>query len=215
MQSVGQLRHLLAVVTADLLSLALQSGRCLLVVVFGVAAATKLASPSARRKLAADLPAIVPGPAAAPGLARLLVWPLLLVEAALVALLVSPLWRGVGLGAAVGVTAVLTVGVATVVGRGISLSCHCFGADGSALSWPTVVRNAGLMTLAVVAFAAGRAHPEHVNRPGDLLAGIGAAILVGLLATHARDLRALFGAPGPVSGATRPATATAGVERSR
>ncbi len=96
---------------------------------------------------------------------------------------------------------VLTLFLVIVVNgviRGVRTACHCFGSDGSTLSWRHVWRNAALTSVAVIGTATATA-----SRTPSLFAGWSYAIpvvlslVVGALLVMWDDFTALIAGPQP------------------
>jgi hypothetical protein len=102
--------------------------------------------------------------------------------------------------------AVLSVGVALGVRRGVRVPCRCFGASGGRLSGLHVARN-GVLTLLAAAAAALALLPggdRLPDLPTALVAGVG-GLLLGELLVRWEDLAALLPAGPAVPSPTRKA----------
>ena len=104
--------------------------------------------------------------------------------------------RCTALACAAALTAVLTAGVATVVRRGVTAPCACFGSRGaSPLSAVHVTRNACLLAVLIAGVTGLAAAGPDGWRPGAAAAILAVAIggVAALLLTRLDDLTALFG----------------------
>jgi hypothetical protein len=97
---------------------------------------------------------------------------------------------------AIALTSILVLGVATVLRRGISARCACFGAtSGRLLSKPHLVRNASLLSLLVAALVcAQRGHGQPAA--ADVAVAALAGGVIGLMLIRFDDLISLL---APVS----------------
>jgi uncharacterized membrane protein YphA (DoxX/SURF4 family) len=111
--------------------------------VLGVAGALKLRDPGA---FAREIGNFQLAPELAPWLGAAL--PTAELAAAAALLLPWPAWRRAGALAAAALFALFTFAVLWALGRGIDVSCGCFGARSGAVTWLTALRNAGLLAAA-------------------------------------------------------------------
>jgi len=141
--------------------------RLLLIVIFSVAAAGKLADRQGSRKAVADFG--VPSSLAAP---VALVLPF--VELAIALLLIPSATARWGAAAALAMLALFIAGMAVNLARGRQPNCHCFGQLSSApISQSTLLRNGLLAAVAAVVLWQGGANPDVTS----------IAVLVGSSAT--------------------------------
>jgi hypothetical protein len=157
----------------------------LLTAVLLVSATSKLRSGRALRAFAASLTSLrlVRGGHAGPVAAAITV-----LEVVAAALLAVPPTRAVGFAASATLLAVLTAGVAVVLGRGTAAPCRCFGASSTPLARRHLVRNVLLTAAALVGLAAPAGQRPLLGSLVALLAGAS----TGLLVTVLDDLVALF-----------------------
>jgi hypothetical protein len=109
----------------------------------------------------------------------------------------------VGLAAAVVLTGILTVGVAMVLRRGTRARCACFGSSAARpLGPPHLVRNAVMLAVAIIGLAASVAGTADIPVGASIVALAGGGV-VGLLAVHLDELVDLFAASPASNRATR------------
>ncbi|ADB34984.1 hypothetical protein Kfla_5981 [Kribbella flavida DSM 17836] len=164
----------------------------LLAAVFAVSVAGKVRSRSAFAAFVRS----VPGFGVPARLAGAVAVAVTVTEAGVVALLAWSLLaggRGIGLWAAAGLMAVLTVGVLRAVLRGEGARCRCFGQQDSPLSWVHVGRNAGLLLVAGGSAVAETAAAE----PHTLAVAVPLAGLLALVVVRLEDLAVLFRSSSP------------------
>jgi Methylamine utilisation protein MauE len=154
--------------------------RCLLGVVFAVSALSKRDFGAFERSLGRMR--LVPG-----RLLRAVGITVLAAEIGTVVLLAIP-GRVFGFALAVIVLGAFTAAIATVLGRGISEPCPCFGPSTASLGWEHLVRNVFLLAVALLGgFASGPAASM-----GTMVVAAAAGLLVGTLITRFDDLVALL-----------------------
>jgi hypothetical protein len=122
-------------------------------------------------------------------------------EALVVVLLAIPV-RGAGVAGfavAAGLLGVFTGAIVSSLRRGNLAPCRCFGASSTPLGRRHVFRNAALVSVALLGFAAALV-PGTAGIGGLLVAGA-AGMVVGVTVTAFDDIAALV---RPVSGATPP-----------
>ncbi len=108
-------------------------------------------------------------------------------EAGSALLLLLPWTAVVGAVLASGLLAVLTAGVVVILRRRMTVTCACFGASASAIAPVHAVRNALLLTGALVAAVTSWLAP---GTPADLVAvlvAVGVACLAALVLTRLED----------------------------
>jgi hypothetical protein len=157
-------------------AVALVFGQVLIGATFAASALGKVRDPDGFTQAAAAFRLIPPGRVRV--VARLLMVAELLVVALLAVGLVPAVSIAVtiGLGTAVVLLIAYTVGLLAVRVRGMTVTCHCFGASPAPVSWWDVVRNVLLVAGAAWGMAAG--NPESRLPAGD-------GILVAMLALAA------------------------------
>ncbi|MGH3917122.1 MAG: MauE/DoxX family redox-associated membrane protein [Pseudonocardiaceae bacterium] len=158
--------------------------RCLLVVVFACSAWGKLrgaGSFAAFRRATAEL--VPPARAHAGPLAAAVIG----TELTVVMLLGIPAITWVGLGASVALLLAFTVALVTALRRGSTAPCRCFGGGGaSPLGVRHLVRNAGLLLVAVAGLVAAVAETSDVVSAeiqplGLVMAAVVAVVLAALV----------------------------------
>jgi hypothetical protein len=164
--------------------------RCLVGLVFAVAAFSKLRSRSAYHAFAAwlaGLPVLPPRgrKVAAPVIAT--------AEAVTVVLLALPTTVLAGFLAAAAVLAVFAAGTLLAVRRGASEPCLCFGASAAPLGIRHVVRNTMLCAAAVTGAAGFTSGP--VPRPGGIVLSLAAGAIAAVFVVFLDDIAAVFGDP--------------------
>ena len=129
--------------------------RLTLALVFAVAGVAKLLDLPGSRKSLGDF-----GVPTALTPAGALLLPL--VELACTVALMWARWAAFGAYSAIALLAVFIVGITVSLARGRTPNCHCFGQlSSSPVSWRTLVRNLGLLALAIViAWKAGEIRSE-------------------------------------------------------
>jgi hypothetical protein len=154
--------------------------RCLLLVVFAVAALGKVRGGdrvTAFRRATADLM-----PAAARRHAGHLAVAVVGAELIVAVLLAVPVTAAAGLAAGLALLAAFTVAVTAALRRGGSAPCHCFGTRAGRLGARHVVRNAILLLVAATGLLSELANPGAPTEPlGLVLAGATAAVLALLV----------------------------------
>jgi hypothetical protein len=164
----------------------------LVAVVFGWSAATKLADPAAFRR---SLPVTLGiAPLRARRIAPLVVAAEMAVALAALAGLVSAPVAVLGFLAAAGLLAVFTAALASMVRRGVTEPCRCFGTRDTPPGAVDLVRNGVLVALClggVVAVLAGG--PAAAAGPLAVAGGTVVGVVVALLAIHLDELVWLFG----------------------
>jgi len=120
-------------------------------------------------------------------------------ELAAAALLAVPTTSGAGFAVAAVVLASFTAVVLAAVLRGRRVPCRCFGASGSPLGVPHLVRNAGLTAAAAscgwASFGLSRTSLEQ----GGVVLALGAGAVIALLVIAFDDLVSLFAAERPAA----------------
>ncbi|CCH28381.1 MauE/DoxX family redox-associated membrane protein [Actinosynnema sp. NPDC047251] len=112
-------------------------------------------------------------------------------EVAVVLLLCSP-WAAVGMVLATGLLMVFTAAVAMAIARGRRVRCQCFGESSAPVGLPQVVRNALLITVAVVGWWGGTgATGVPPDAAGTALA-LAAGAVVGGIVLLTDDVVSLF-----------------------
>ena len=158
------------------LSTALLVARCALAAVFLAAAALKLAQPQRFRRALADLGA----PSRFIGF---LSWAVPALEAGLaVVLLIDATAPGAAV-AAMAVLATFSVVTGRALRRGERIDCGCFSSASSPISQATLMRNAGVIALAVPVAVAGSGEPlGSIDLP--LAAGFMTAVVIAPLVVY-------------------------------
>lgn len=170
--------------------------RCLLAMVFTCSAGAKLRSGGAFRAFRdwlGDLP--IPG---APRQAGILAAALAGAEAAIVVLVVLPWTVLAGFALAAAALAVFAAGTWLAIARGTNATCNCFGTQGARLGRRHVVRDVGLLVVAMTGAVASNAHGA---RPAGVAVSVAAAAFLAVLIVFLDDVLSLFAA----SRRTRPA----------
>jgi len=175
--------------------------RCLLAMVFTCSAGAKLRSGGAFRAFRdwlGDLP--IPG---APRQAGILAAALVGAEAAIVVLVVLPRTVLVGFALAATALAVFAAGTWLAIVRGTNATCNCFGTQGARLGRRHVVRDVGLLVVAMAGAVASNAHGA---RPAGVAVSAAAAAFFAVLIVFLDDVLSLFAveSPDPVGGRARP-----------
>lgn len=88
-------------------------------------------------------------------------------------------WRRAGALAIAALLAVLLVAVTSVVLRGINVDCGCFGAGSGAVTWLTVLRNTGLLGLALYLVRLDDSSGSSAGGAGGARGGVGAGVAEG------------------------------------
>jgi hypothetical protein len=88
----------------------------------------------------------------------------------------------IGLGIAAALLIAYTVGLIAVRVRGMTVTCHCFGAGPAPVSWWDVVRNVLLVGGAALGMAAG--NPESRLPVGDAILVVMLALIAALIVTN-------------------------------
>lgn len=114
-------------------------------------------------------------------------------ESAIPALALVPVLNPVGLGLAGLLLVGFGVGIAAAMRRGVRTSCRCFGASSQPLGARHLVRNAALLLVAVAGLTAGPA--GDIELAGRVIAA-GAAAILAVLVFRLDDLIDLF-TPNP------------------
>jgi Methylamine utilisation protein MauE len=168
--------------------------RCLIGVVFGVAAVTKLRSGPAFRAFSAWVATLPMLPAGGRSVIAVVV---AAVEAVTVLLVALPWTSAAGLAVAAAVLAAFTAGTFMAArSQAGAVPCQCFGPSSVPLGMPHAARNA--LLCAAAAAGAARVGPVAAHLPGVALSlGIGAA--AALPAIFLDDLIALFAGGGTAS----------------
>jgi uncharacterized membrane protein YphA (DoxX/SURF4 family) len=76
-------------------------------------------------------------------------------------------WRRASALALLGLLAVFTVAVVTVVARGINVDCGCFGGQSGPVTWTTVIRDVTLLLVSSVILILERGNPLRKGVPTD------------------------------------------------
>lgn len=161
-------------------------------VTFALSARSKLADPAAFRR------SLTPTLGVAPMRARPLAAAVVTAEVAVVLGLITGLWWApatlLGFTGAAALLGVFTVAIRSMIRRGVTEPCHCFGAADTPPGRVDLVRNAVLIAFCV----AGTAVAATVGpAPGGSAVGPVAGLVTGgtaaLLVVHLDDLRWLFG----------------------
>ena len=76
-------------------------------------------------------------------------------------------WRRASALALMGLLAVFTVAVVTVVARGINVDCGCFGGQSGPVTWTTVIRDVTLLLVSSVILILERGNPLRKGVPTD------------------------------------------------
>ncbi len=172
--------------------MAAAAAAALVAVVFGWSAATKLADPAAfRRSLPVTLGV---APLRARRIAPLVVGAEVAVALAAPAGVVSAPVALLGLLGAAGLLAVFTAALASMVRRGVTEPCRCFGAREAPPGPVDLVRNGVLVALClggVVAVIAGG--PAAGAGPLAVAGGTVVGVVLALLVIHLDELVWLFG----------------------
>ncbi|MFI6226725.1 MauE/DoxX family redox-associated membrane protein [Micromonospora echinospora] len=113
------------------------------------------------------------------------------VEVLVPVLLASRLTAVPGFVTALALLTAFTSGIIVVLRRGTVTSCRCFGASDVPLGRQHVVRNLGLITLAVLGLA-GVAAPDDGAAPAGVVVSVAVAFVLAFVASTLDDLVALF-----------------------
>lgn len=114
------------------------------------------------------------------------------VELAAAAVTAIPATAAVGTAAAAGVFAVLTVGVAVVLARGIDVRCACFGSRTTRLRPVHLVRNAAMLGAALGACLTTQATAGLPATPDAIVLAVLLGGLPALVLVKLDDLAAAF-----------------------
>ncbi|UBU18339.1 MauE/DoxX family redox-associated membrane protein [Nonomuraea gerenzanensis] len=166
------------------------AARCTLGIVFLAAVAGKVRGREAFAAFRRSMPALVPlwrgrVPAALPVA-------VVAVESATVVLLTAESTAPAGLVLAGAVLLAFSLGIRHALRSGSRVSCNCFSTSSAPLGRRHLVRNAGLIAVAVTGLAASGAG-THAHPAGAVLA-LAAGGLIALLAVFTDDLTDLFAA---------------------
>ncbi|GIJ28690.1 methylamine utilization protein MauE [Micromonospora qiuiae] len=162
--------------------------RCTLALIFLYSASTKLRGPSAFVAFTASLrrlrllPERLVAPAAVVVVAAELLVP---------ALLASRMTALPGFLAGAALLTAFTAGIILVLQRGTTASCRCFGASDAPLGWQHVVRNCGLLALAVLGLVSVAAADQNAA-PAGVALSVGVALVLAFIAATMDDLVTLF-----------------------
>ncbi len=160
--------------------------RAVLGLVFAVSAVSKVRSRAAWRSLGTWLAGMPFRPLRLKGMPLALV----LAEAAVVALVAAAPLAGLISGAALSLT--LTVGLWLVVRSGSRQPCLCFGTSSEPVGSQHVLRNGGLLALAVAGSVCAGTAAGHPPGPAESMLAAIAGLATALLVIFFGDISALF-----------------------
>jgi hypothetical protein len=172
--------------------------RCLIGLLFGVSAFSKVRDSVAFAEFTASTRALLAG--ALPGhgphamARRWLPSAVVVTEAAVVALVAVPAAARFGFGLASVLLAGFTLAIAAAIRRSVLTTCRCFGASSAPLGASHLVRNGVLLLVALTGLAVGPGDLARVDRAA-LIMTIGPAAIAVVVIARLDDLVALF-APG-------------------
>lgn len=173
--------------------------RCLLLVVFGFSALGKLwgaGSFTAFRRATGEL--VPPARAHTTALAVTVLG----AESAIVVLLAVPMIPWLGLGFSIVLLLAFSVAISAALRRGSTAPCHCFGGSAAPLGVRHLVRNAGLVLMAVAGLSievvgtAGAVQAE-AHPLGLVMAAIVAVVLAALVLCFDALADLFVGTPSP------------------
>lgn len=170
------------------------SGRALLGFVMLLAVVGKVHRPAEFRAFVGSLDGFgwIPRPAR-PAVAVAVV----VAEAASVALLGFPATATAGYLLSLTTVGALTAAVSIARAGGRQVRCRCFGADGGPMGTAHLIRNAGLLAVAVVGLLAHPAGGQPRFEAGPLAIAVVLGVLAAIGLTYPDELRYVFG-PAPV-----------------
>ncbi|MBB5130231.1 MauE/DoxX family redox-associated membrane protein [Streptomyces griseoloalbus] len=163
--------------------------RCLLGTVFLASFLSKTAGPGAFDAFVASLRSMRLLP---PMTVRAVARGVVAAEGAIFALLLLPMAVATagGFVLAAGLLTAFTAGIARVIRRGLRVPCRCFGSSAAPLDRRHLMRNAVLVTMAVVgACTSGARGPIHL---GGLAVSASIGLALGVVVTALDDIAELF-----------------------
>ncbi len=177
--------------------------RCLIGLLFGVSAISKVRAAAAFAEFTtatrALLAAALPGPGRYTAVERWLPSTIVVTETAVAGLVVVPASARFGLGLAAVLLTGFTLAIAAAIHRDVRAACRCFGASTTPLGTAHLIRNGILLLVSSTGLAVGPGELDRTD-PAGLVLTVGVATIAVVVVARLDDLVALF---TPLAGRAR------------